>query len=133
MTHSTGMPLPRSLGPFNRTVAFRMLGPLGGKIRPFAIVTHTGRRSGNTYETLVLAFERDGTVAIAMTYGSDVDWVRNVFTAGGASIDLGGKPSEVANPRLVGDEEGASYIPAPVRSTLRALNVHEYLLVDRVR
>lgn len=126
------MPLPRSLGPFNRTVGFRALGPLARRIRPFAIITHTGRRSGSNYETVVWAFEREGTVAVALTYGRDVDWVRNVLAAGGGSIDLGGEVFAVTNPRLVGDEEGRPYMPGAVRSALRALDVHEFLLVDRV-
>ena len=126
------MPLPLSLGPFNRTVAFRLLGPLGGRLRPFAIVHHRGRRTGKQYETLVLAFERGGVVAIALTYGPDVDWARNVLAAGGGSVDLGGNSSEVANPRMVGDDVGAAFMPAPVRSALGALDVHQYLLVDRV-
>lgn len=126
------MPLPQSLGTFNRTIAFRVLGPFGGKVRPFAIVHHSGRLTGKQYETLVWAFERAGTVAMAMTYGPDVDWAHNLLAAGGGSIELGQRQSEVTNPRLVGDDEGRPYMPGPVRSALRALGVHEYLLVDRV-
>ena len=125
------MPLPLSLGPFNRTVAYRVLGPLGGKIRPCAVVHHRGRRSGNEYETLVLAFERGGTIAIALTYGPNVDWAHNLLAAGEGMIELGGGPSSIVKPRLVGDDEGAAYMPAAIRSALRALDVHQYVLVDR--
>ena len=126
------MPLPRSLGPFNKTVAFRVLGPLGGRVRPFAIVHHCGRRSGTEYHTVVWAFERDGTIAVALTYGADVDWAKNVLAAGGGSVDLGGRLGEITNPRLVGDDVGSAYMPGYVRRALRALDVHEFLLVDRV-
>lgn len=126
------MPLPQSLGPFNKRVVFRILGPLGGRVRPFAIVGHTGRTSGRAYETVVWAFERDRTVAIALTYGPQTDWVRNVMAAGGGSIDLGGSQTTVTNPRLVGDDAGLPFIPGWVKPALPALGVHEFLLVDRI-
>lgn len=125
------MPLPTSLGPFNRDVSNRLLGPLARRMRPFATITHTGRLTGKSYETLVLAFERDGTVAVSLTYGLDVDWVKNLLAAGGGGMQLGGEDMKLTNTRLVGDDEGAGFMPAPVRQALRWLNVHQYLLADR--
>jgi deazaflavin-dependent oxidoreductase (nitroreductase family) len=126
------VPLPPSLGPFNKRVASKILGPLGGRIRPFAIVGHTGRKSGRAYETVVWAFERGGTVAIALTYGAGTDWVHNLLAAGGGSIDLGGKTTPITHPRLVGDAAGLPFMPGPVKPALRAIDVHEFLLADRV-
>jgi deazaflavin-dependent oxidoreductase (nitroreductase family) len=126
------MPLPSSLGRFNKGVVFRVLGPLGGRVRPFAIVGHTGRTTGSGYETVVWAFERDGTVAIALTYGPETDWVRNVLAAGGGTIGLGGEVTPIGDPRIVGDDAGLPFVPAPVRAALRALDVHEFLLADRL-
>lgn len=127
------MPLPTALGPFNRDVVKRVLGPLSRRLRPFATISHTGRLTGTGYETLVWAFERDGVVAVALTYGPDVDWVKNVLAAGSGSMVLGGEELAFTNPRLVGDVEGSQLVPAPVRTALRLLDVHEYLLADAVR
>lgn len=126
------MPLPLSLGSFNKRVVAHILGPLGGRVRPFAIVGHAGRSTGRAYETVVWAFERGGTIAIALIYGPDTDWVRNVLAAGGGSIDLGGSNTPITNPRLVGDDVALPFTPAPVKPALRALDVHEFLLADRV-
>jgi deazaflavin-dependent oxidoreductase (nitroreductase family) len=126
------MPLPVSIGPFNRVIANRVLGPLSHRMRPFATISHRGRLTGKPYDTVVWAFERDGRLAVALTYGTDVDWVKNLLAAGGGSVTLGGEEFEVANPRLVGDDEGSRFMPAPVRRALRLIDVHDYVVADRV-
>ena len=110
------MPLPRSLGKVNRVATNRVLGLLGGKLRPFAVLTHTGRRSGNTYRTTLWAFRKGESIAVALTYGKEVDWARNVLATGSFQIELGGQKLEMSNPRLVGDDIGRPMMPPPVRA-----------------
>lgn len=126
------MALPDWLRPFNRAVTNKVLGPLARHVRPFATVTHTGRRSGKTYQTTVWAFEREGVVAFALTYGKDVDWVRNLLAAGRGSVDLGGDAFDIEHPRVVGDDEGRPHLPQPVRAVVPIIGVHDFLLADRV-
>src|SRR5579859_4030060 len=58
---------------------------------PFAIVRHTGRRSGRTYETpIIVEPVKDGFV-FELTYGPDVDWYKNVQAAGGCTVRWHGK------------------------------------------
>ncbi|MDH3499185.1 MAG: hypothetical protein OEM97_03605 [Acidimicrobiia bacterium] len=84
------------------------------------------------YQTLVWALERDTEVAIALIYGSDADWVKNLLAAGEGEMTLGGESILLSNARLVGDEEGVALIPAPVRYALQMLDVHDFVLADRV-
>lgn len=121
------LPLPNVLRPFNRAVTNRVLGPLRG-VRPFATIVHEGRRSGALYRTLVWAFEREGTVAIALTYGRHVDWARNLLAAGGGRIEVGGMERSLEEPRIAGGDEGREYMPAVVRGALSLLDVHEFLV-----
>ena len=53
---------------------------------PFSIVRHTGRRSGKVYETPIIVQPTDGGFVIALTYGPDVDWYRNVLAANSCDI-----------------------------------------------
>jgi deazaflavin-dependent oxidoreductase (nitroreductase family) len=53
---------------------------------PFSIVRHTGRRSGRIYETPIIVQPTDGGFVIALTYGPDVDWYRNVLAANSCDI-----------------------------------------------
>jgi len=49
------------------------------------LVVHRGRRSGRVYDTPVLVFPADDGYVIALTYGPDTDWIRNVLAAGGCA------------------------------------------------
>ncbi len=53
---------------------------------PFSIVRHVGRRSGRIYETPIIVQPIDGGFVIALTYGPDVDWYRNVLAANSCDI-----------------------------------------------
>ena len=50
---------------------------------PFAIIGHAGRRSGKSYETVIMVWPMEESFVIALTYGSQVDWLRNLLAAGG--------------------------------------------------
>lgn len=56
---------------------------------PFSLVRHVGRKSGRTFEApLILADSADGIVA-ELTYGTGVNWYRNVLAGGGELLHRG--------------------------------------------
>jgi deazaflavin-dependent oxidoreductase (nitroreductase family) len=124
------MPLPRRLAKFNHVVTNRVLGPLARYLPGFAIVSHVGRRSGHTYRTPVNIFRRGDGYVIALTYGADNEWVRNVLAAGGADIETRGRRLHVVDPEVVRDP-ARSLVPKPVRVPLRLANVDEFVLLKR--
>lgn len=66
-----------------------------------SIIRHRGRRSGREYETPVgVAPDGDGFV-IALPYGKRAQWLRNVLTAGSATLVTEGNTYEVERPELV--------------------------------
>jgi deazaflavin-dependent oxidoreductase (nitroreductase family) len=125
------MPLPRSVGRFNRLVTNRLSRPVAGHLPGLGVVVHTGRRSGRQYRTPVNVFRRPGGLAIALTYGAGAQWTRNVLAAGHAEIVTRGRTHRVTNPRIVHDADRKP-VPAPVRAILGALRVDEFLLADEV-
>ena len=78
------MAIPRAVARFNARVTNRVTRPLAGRLPGFGIVSHVGRRSGRIYRTPVNVF-RDGDHVIALTYGAESDWVKNVIAAAAAS------------------------------------------------
>ncbi len=48
---------------------------------PFAVIRHIGRRSGKPYETTIMVWPLDDGFVIALTYGPEVDWYRNILAA----------------------------------------------------
>lgn len=124
------MPLPRSLARLNRVVTNRVLGPLAGWLPPFATVLHRGRSSGREYRTPVWTFRTGEGFVIALTYGANADWVRNVLTAGGCSLRRLGRLHDVTRPRLVVGRDGRSLMPGVLRPVLLLLRVREFLELE---
>lgn len=122
------MPLPHAMARFNKLVTNRAAGVIAGRVPGFGIVTHRGRRSGQTYQTPVNVFRRPGGFVVALTYGRG-DWVRNVLAAGEAQLRTRGQTHRLENPRPVADPARAG-VPAPVRGMLALLNVDEFLSLD---
>jgi deazaflavin-dependent oxidoreductase (nitroreductase family) len=77
--------LPRSLARFNRVVTNRVQRLWAPHLAPWLMLSHRGRRSGREYRNPVFATRRGGRVALAVLYGTESDWVRNVLAAGEAS------------------------------------------------
>jgi deazaflavin-dependent oxidoreductase (nitroreductase family) len=120
------MPLPGWLARFNRRVTNRVTRPLAGWLPGFAVVVHRGRRTGRRYRTPVNLFRSGPLFVIALTYGPDRDWVKNVLAAGGCVVETRGVSMRLAEPRVVTDA-AATRVPRPIRPILKALGVSEFL------
>jgi len=125
------MPLPQRIGRFNRRVTNRITGPVADRLPGFAILIHTGRKSGRTYRTPINVFHDGSDYIIALTYGPETDWVRNVQAAGGCQIVTRGRKISLTNPRLVTDPR-RQWAPPLVRLILGLTNVPQYLRLTRV-
>lgn len=126
------MPLPRSLAKANKVGLNRLTRLIAPYLPGFGVVEHRGRKSGRSYRTPVNVFRTDDGFAVALTYGRDAEWVRNVSAAGGAVIRSRGKTVPVSNPRIVHDQS-RSYVPAFVRLILARVHVDDFLLLDTAR
>jgi deazaflavin-dependent oxidoreductase (nitroreductase family) len=120
------MPIPMAITAFNRNVTNRITGPFAGHLPGFAVVAHRGRSSGRTYRTPVNVFRSDHDHVFVMTYGPEVDWVRNVETAGECDIKTRGQMIHLVHPRRFRDPT-RRLVPAPVRVILRLIRVDEFM------
>ncbi|HEV3473966.1 MAG TPA: nitroreductase family deazaflavin-dependent oxidoreductase [Actinomycetota bacterium] len=121
------MPLPGWLARLNRYAANPLLRPMAGRVPGFGVVIHRGRTTGGLYRTPVNAFpHRDGFL-IALTYGRDVDWVKNVIAAGGCQLIQRGQTADLVEPRILRLGDQAYGIPSGIRIFLRVLAVSEAL------
>lgn len=120
------MPLPAWVARLNRRVTNRVTRPFAAWVPGFAVVSHTGRRTGRRYLTPVNLFRSGEEYVIALTYGADRDWVRNVSAAGGCELQTRGTAITVEEPRIVTDP-ALRPIPSAVRTLLRAMKVTQLL------
>jgi deazaflavin-dependent oxidoreductase (nitroreductase family) len=79
--------------------------PVASRLPTFAVLTHRGRTSGRTYRTPINVFRRGDDYFVFLTYGSDVQWVKNVLAAGSCSIETRGQVVELVEPELITDPD----------------------------
>jgi deazaflavin-dependent oxidoreductase (nitroreductase family) len=120
------MVAPRALAKFNRHVTNRVFGTVAPHLPGFGVIVHKGRRSGRTYRTPVNMFRTDDGYLVALTYGKDSDWVRNVVAAGGCDAISRGRRIHLAAPDIVHDPERTA-MPLPVRTILGLVGVTDFL------
>ncbi len=120
------MPVSRKVARFNKRFTNRVARHIAGWMPGFAIVTHTGRRSGRAYRTPVNAFHRDDHYVFALVYGSGSDWVRNVQAAGRCTIRTNNHDIGLVEPELFDDPRRRT-VPAPPRWILGLVHVDEFL------
>src|SRR5438270_13992740 len=80
-----------------------LFSPLAGRRwNPILVqVLHRGRRSGRAYETPVAARRVADGFIIALAFGAQVDWHRNLEAAGGGGIRWRGRDYEVSGPEVL--------------------------------
>jgi len=119
--------LPKALARFNRVVTNRIMRPAAPWVAPLALLEHTGRRSGRTFRTPIFAFRSPRGWVVVLTYGPDVDWLRNVRAAGGARMHVGSRLVTLGAPETLTEQDGLSRMPNPVRQMLPVLGCHDFV------
>ncbi|MDP8959602.1 MAG: nitroreductase family deazaflavin-dependent oxidoreductase [Actinomycetota bacterium] len=124
------MPLPGWLARTNRRLTNHVLAPLARRSPYLGVVVHRGRKSGRTYRTPVNVFPDGGTFVFSLTYGAEVDWLKNVMAAGECELVHRGRTLRLVRPHLEGPGM-PSAIPTLVRFALDRLEVDQFLRMDR--
>jgi deazaflavin-dependent oxidoreductase (nitroreductase family) len=123
------MPIPLRVARFNRRVTNPLLGLVSDRIWPMATLHHVGRSSGRRYRTPVFAFTTARGVVIALTYGTQVQWLRNLEAAGGARMVRRGRVLALSAPVRLHGADGARLVPALIRVGLRVMRVDDFVEV----
>jgi deazaflavin-dependent oxidoreductase (nitroreductase family) len=120
------VPVPRSIARLNRVGLNQLTKRIFPWLPGFGVVVHVGRRSGRSFETPVNVFQTESGARIALTYGEDSDWVKNVVAADGCVLRTRGQRLAMSSPRVTHDPDrtGARWVERPI---LRLLGVDEFL------
>lgn len=124
------MAISRRVARFNKHVTNHVTGPFARWLPGFAVVTHFGRRSGTVYHTPVNVFRDGNRYVIALTYGADSDWVRNVLAADRCEIQTRGRTVHLVAPELFTDPTRQP-VPIPARWILGLIHVDQFLALRR--
>jgi deazaflavin-dependent oxidoreductase (nitroreductase family) len=126
------MPIPYAVARFNRHFTNHLTRLIAGWMPGFGIVIHTGRRSSRVYRTPVNVFRGGDGYRIALTYGAESDWVRNVVAAGGCDLVLLGRHRTLTQPRIISDPT-CRWAPPVVRQVLRVIHASQYMQLSLAR
>ncbi|OBH72098.1 nitroreductase [Mycobacterium intracellulare] len=126
------MPAPRWVARANKIGLNRFTKYIAPWAPGWAIVVHRGRKSGRSFRTPLWAFRRHNGFVIALTYGPETDWVRNVLAAGGCELQTRRRRYQLGAPVVFRDED-ATDMPAFIRFMLRrVIKAPEFLRLDIV-
>jgi deazaflavin-dependent oxidoreductase (nitroreductase family) len=121
---------PRTLFRFMRPFTTRVVNPIARRfvhrLPYFAVISYRGRTSGRTYHAPMNVFRDGDDYIFALTYGSDVNWVRNVLAAGQADLRIGDAVIRLTDPEVFVDPT-RHLMPLPVRIVLGLTRVSEFL------
>ena len=102
----------------------------GKKGRDLAVLHHVGRKSGKEYVVPVLPQRTGQSFFIPLSYGTGVDWCRNVLASGGCTLEQDGIRYETKAPGIVPMTEAAQHLdPRRVR-VFELLGVESFLRLD---
>jgi deazaflavin-dependent oxidoreductase (nitroreductase family) len=116
----------RFIRPFTTRVVNPITRRIAGWAPWFGILTYQGRKSGKTYRSPMNVFRRGDGYVFALTYGSDVDWVKNVVVAGECGLRTGRRDLRLVDPELFVDPKQRQ-MPIPIRLFLRFNRVTEFM------
>jgi hypothetical protein len=119
-------------GWLNRTIRWfnkRVLNPwvltvAGRRHSSYAALRHQGRRTGRLYWTPVVAHPTPEGFVIALPYGSDVEWCRNILAAGRCHLRREGAAYDLAQPLLVDSSIALPQLPRRYEALLRLFGLN---------
>ena len=119
--------LPHWLARLNLRFSNIFMRPIAARLPWFGVLEHTGRRSGVVRRTALMTFHRrPDRWLMALTYGTDVQWLRNVVAAGGGRLQSRGRWVDLVEPRQFRDQSRSS-VPLIVRPMLALLRVSDFV------
>jgi deazaflavin-dependent oxidoreductase (nitroreductase family) len=121
----------RVLAPLTTHVFNRVTRLVAGQLPGFGVLTHIGRRTRRRYRTPLLVLRRGDDYVIALWYGSDVHWVKNVLAAGGCELRTRGHTIRLAEPRPSADPT-RRVLPLPLRWAGAIVGLTEFLRLRAV-
>jgi len=122
----------RWVAAFNLAVTNRITSRFAARWPGFGILTHAGRKSGKLYRTPVNVFREPEGFLIALTYGRESEWVKNVLAAGGCKLETRRVLYQLSAPTIVHDATRRRF-PLIVRMVLGFIGANDCMQLSTSR
>lgn len=125
------MKIPSFVRYFNKYALNHLTGLLAkAGVGPFCIIQHTGRKSGKMYKTTIQAYPIQNGFIIALTYGPEIDWLRNVQAANGCVLHYHRKAYALKNPVGMKANTALPYFPSFENAVLGFIGIEDFVRLD---
>jgi deazaflavin-dependent oxidoreductase (nitroreductase family) len=94
---------------------------------PFALLRHVGRSSGKKYEIPIMVWRLEDGFMIVLTYGRNVDWLRNLQVAGQGSLLWHKKEYTLRQPEFIDEKKALPALPPFIKRVLALRGAHEFV------
>lgn len=118
--------LAKSVEPIAKPMAGNRWFPL------WAILRHTGRTSGKTYATPIVALRTPDGFLIPLPFGDATQWAKNLFAAGGGSLRYAGREYRITEPGIVDHDVANGHLGRALGFLTARLGLRQYVLVREV-
>lgn len=125
------MPITKRIAVFNKYVTNRLFLLFAGWMPPLAIVNHKGRNTGRRYRTPIMAFPTETGFVFALTYGRNVDWVKNLMASDCGSLEYKGAETSIYGIRFGKYDDVKDMFPFWIRLPLSIISVEHCIIVER--
>jgi deazaflavin-dependent oxidoreductase (nitroreductase family) len=116
----------RWVAAFNLVVTNRITSRFADRLPGFGILINVGRKSGRVYRTPVNVFRVPEGFLIALTYGRDSEWVKNVLAAGKCQLETRRVRYQLSSPTILHDPSRRRF-PFVVRMILRLIGANDFM------
>ena len=116
-------PVLNAVRRMNRITKRLVLKSAGTAESATAVVRHVGRVSGRSYETPVVVAPTATGFDVALPYGRNTDWLKNVLAAGRATIVFKGDVYEADRPEVVSIGDATGHFQPKEQRLHRQFNV----------
>ncbi len=93
------------------------------------LLTHRGRVSGKQYDMPIMTAACPGVFVFALTYGPEVDWLKNINAAGWGKLKWHGVEYELSKPVQISTAEGQRSFSGFKGNILRLFNIQDFIQV----
>ena len=124
------MPISKKIAHFNKHVTNKFFLLFAGRLAPFSIVHHTGRRSSKGYRPPVLAIPTESGFVIALTYGRNVDWAKNLLASDNGLLEYKGEKIPIHGIRVTDYEEHKTLFPSWIQRSFKKIKLEYCLLAE---
>ena len=102
----------------------------GSRVGPFSKLIHKGRRSGKIYKTPVVATFVDDKIIIPLSYGDQVDWLRNILAAKQCEIVYRRVRRTAQKPEVLSSKEVFPILPEKRRQMFERFELEKFLCMQ---